>query len=54
MSRIVMIPFCGESDTPPDCGLFGEVPGLKVPVPVRLEATLSPSSLKPFFKDFAA
>lgn len=54
MSRMVIIPFWGASEIPPDCGLLGEVPGLNVPVPVKLLATLSPSSLKPFFRDFAA
>lgn len=54
MSRMVIIPFCGESEMPPDCGLFGEVPGLKFAVPVKLLATLSPNSLSPFFKDLAA
>lgn len=54
MSKIVIIPFCGVSEIPPDWGLLGDVPGLKVPVPVKLLATLSPNSLKPFLRDLAA
>lgn len=51
ISKMVTIPFCKTSACPPACGL---PPGLYGAVPVKLLATVSPSSRNPRPNDLAA